>query len=102
MKFLDKVELIDTTNAVPPEVLPAHVGASRQFNAKENGDWGLVTELRALMPVREIVPGISATVQGRWRFRWRGYDYYTVTQPMVRRRGGQDHHMAVTLVRFTP
>lgn len=96
MILKDKLEVLQGATDEVVDTLAAQVGhtaAGRNWE-RTSGDRDYVEiiteELRAV-----IKPTTRA--QDKQRYRWRG-DTYTQNGPAkVRRRGGKDHHMTITL-----
>lgn len=100
MILRDTVEIVDQAG-ITLESLPAHVGTTKaaRGNASDESLY-LVEELRAVLPVREVVADPTGTNADGTRFRWRGALYRAESAAMVRRRAGKDHHMTVILERI--
>lgn len=94
MKLPDRIQPLDADHQPVGDPLPAHVGTTSAGTEDVPTGTGqivrLVEELRALVRPTELA------TPGRF-WEWRGTVYKQAAAPLVRRRGGRDHHFTIRL-----
>lgn len=97
MRLTDRLQPVDAAGDATGAVMAAHVGTTAAGYDSNTGPDGpvlfLVEQLRAL------VRPDSRAVNGQL-YRWRDSTYRQAGHPIVRRRGGRDHHYTLTLERI--
>lgn len=92
MRLDDSLDILDAAGAVVGMV-DAHVGTVATMVTSEVGAPVVVAE-RLTALVEPDSRHKAGTI-----YKWRGESYTAPAQPVVRRRGGEDHHYTLTLER---